>query len=197
MRGHAGSHWDQPDDQTTLISDEEIVRDLPAAYFAARPDWAEAHRETLTRTLAAILDAGLWLDSSMEHRREAQTAILETFSGHLSPEARARMEARGIANVGGITFGENGSSAPDHATALWILSQMARWGYLPAGLTDDDFRAIADTTLRPDLFHEALERSELASGSPIRPRRDATIEHVIDGNHFHPKQPTRYLRGAP
>ncbi|MFT4637843.1 MAG: nitrate/nitrite transport system substrate-binding protein [Verrucomicrobiales bacterium] len=199
FHGHAGSFVDQPSGQMTLINAGDIVRDLPSSLLAARADWTTANEETLLRAVTAVIEAGEWLDASMDNRRQASDEIAQTLgtnSATLQAILTGSVPLAGNPSVPSdqVSFARNASAAPDRVRALWILSQMARWGQLPGNMSDGEFQQIAEKIFRPELFVEAVKRSGVSMPSlRMRLDEDAILEHLIDGNRFKPGQPKAYL----
>ena len=168
-----------------LIRDYDVVRDLPTAVLAASRSWAGENRATLVSTLAALVEASNWLDASMESRREASGEFEAMFPGVSS---NVLMDSSASA----IIFGRNASAAPNRSHALWLLTQMIRWGHLPSSLGDAELVEMAESAFRADVFREAV----VASGSELSGMEarleDDVLTYLIDGNHFRSQKPSAY-----
>ncbi len=194
-RGHAGSPWDKPDGQVTLIDSEAIVRDVPDTVLAVRAAWLATHRESAIGTVAGALKAAQWLEESADHRTEALETFLETAADALSAEQRQHIQTVGLESGSSATFSKNASAAPDRTSALWIVAQMVQWGHLPATMTDSDLGRMVDETLDREVFVEATKRAaSYPAGLRSRLEEERPIEAVLDGRHFRPATPTAFIQ---
>ncbi len=89
-----------------------------------------------------------------------------------------------------LQFHAEDAGYPRRAHALWLLSQMRRWGQIGP---DVDVQAVADQVYRPDLYLQAAEavgasnRGRLLDAEPLKP--------MFDGRLFDPARFEDYLAG--
>ncbi|MDF1787419.1 MAG: ABC transporter substrate-binding protein [Verrucomicrobiales bacterium] len=176
-QGFTGTKHGKP-----VITTSAILRDVPTSVLACSESWAEANRETLITVVAALIEAGQWLDASSENRTQAR-ADLENTLPHFGKD---------ISHM--VTFGTNASAAPDQNHALWIATQMMRWGHLPGSLTDAELEAMVLTTYRPDIFRGAAASLKAPLQGLEMRLEEQSLAHLIDGNVFISKRPSAYAR---
>lgn len=163
----------------TLITSYDIWNNHPEKVFAVTRHWAEAHPNAHQALLVALLEAAAWLDRS-ENRVEA-CALLSPGRYVNAPVDVLRMSMAGTFQFAADeppasrpdfnVFHRYGAGFPWRSHALWTLSQMVRWGQLPAGT---DLRAIARATYWPETYRAAAA----AVGLPY-----PTIDEKVEGLH--------------
>jgi two-component system, oxyanion-binding sensor len=126
----------------------EKVLGLSAAWADAEPDAARA----LSR---AVLRAGVWADAP-ENRKEL-TELL-ALPEHVA--APAETISRGL-ELNGVSFVRGAAAFPWKSHALWILSQMRRWGQM----TPDADVSAALACYRPDMFRAAA--ADIGLNAPV------------------------------
>jgi nitrate/nitrite transport system ATP-binding protein len=77
------------------------------------------------------------------------------------------------------------STCPGRSEALWVLTQLARWGYAPF---PRNWVEILERVRRPDLYGEACRQMGLPDFEPDR-------QHftLFDGMVFNPDDPIGYI----
>jgi two-component system, oxyanion-binding sensor len=178
----------------------DIWPSAPEKVLGVSPEWAEENPETLSRLIVALDAAARWCDDRQNHGALADMMsdpayvgvpselILRLLSGQLTvdPDGRTRQ----VENY--LTFNDLSANFPWISQALWIYSQMVRWGqvaYDVAGLSQ------VQAAYRPDMYREVLGNL----GSSV-PSSDSKIEGVgpekfIDGRSFVPEDIPGYVAG--
>jgi two-component system, oxyanion-binding sensor len=178
----------------------DIWPSAPEKVLGVSPEWAEENPETLSRLIVALDAAARWCDDRQNHGALADMMsdpayvgvpselILRLLSGQLTvdPDGRTRQ----VENY--LTFNDLSANFPWISQALWIYSQMVRWGqvaYDVAGLSQ------VQAAYRPDMYREVLGNL----GSSV-PSSDSKIEGVgpekfIDGRTFVPEDIPGYVAG--
>jgi two-component system, oxyanion-binding sensor len=178
----------------------DIWPSAPEKVLGVSPEWAEENPETLSRLIVALDAAARWCDDRQNHGALADMMsdpayvgvpselILRLLSGQLTvdPDGRTRQ----VENY--LTFNDLSANFPWISQALWIYSQMVRWGqvaYDVAGLSQ------VQAAYRPDMYREVLGNL----GSSV-PSSDSKIEGVgpekfIDGRSFVPDDISGYVAG--
>lgn len=197
-----------------LITSYEIWNNGPEKVFGVNAEWAAQHPRTHQALLKALLKAGQWLDAP-ENRPELVQMLAQ------SHYVNAPAEIIGMSLAGTFQYSktEFPVSLPDFSVfhryaanfpwrshALWLLTQMARWGQLREPL---DLHRVAENVYRPDLFRQAARELELATpvcdykcegfhrdawhlaqaGEPLEMGPDC----LLDGELFDPSDPVGYL----
>jgi NitT/TauT family transport system ATP-binding protein len=143
-----------------------------------RAAWAEANPELVARLVQALYQAAVWCDE-VANREELATML----AGPRYLDCRPDVLMRGLTGTlrfatgiertvpGFLMFARQAGTFPWISHALWLFSQMVRWGQVP--FTPGGIEA-ARRTFRPDLYRAALA----GSGAPI-PAVDAKVEGAL------------------
>ncbi|GFE73880.1 CmpA/NrtA family ABC transporter substrate-binding protein [Novosphingobium sp. TCA1] len=195
---------------------ERIWRRGVEKVLAFRQNWMEENPEVVDRLLRALARAAAWCDQPENHdalahllsdpRYVDQPAdlILRGLTGRIVTQAG---EAP-IANPDFMLFSREATPFPWRSQALWIYSQLARWGMVEHSAEN---AAKAGDVFRPDVFRRALALSDvpmpgasmklegavelpLAVGSR---KGDLTLgpDRFFDGRVFDPERIEDYLAG--
>lgn len=134
--------------------------------------WAEAHPNTLQALLRALIRAAVWADAP---DNEAELAALLARPEYVGAPATALGRALSRANPFGLRFHAGGVGQPRPEHALWLFSQMLRWGHAGSGNPE-----AATAVYRPDLYRRALAEAGVAADEP------APLQPFYDGSVFDP-----------
>ena len=155
-----------------------IWQDGPDKVLGMREEWAENNPELLSRLVVAMHEAAVWCDDPDNHAELAHLmggpryldcpadVLRRGLSGHL-------LLAPGIETTvpDFLVFSRQAATFPWISHALWLFSQMVRWGQMP--LTLGGIQA-ARRTFRPDLYRAALTGLDI----PI-PSANAKVEGAL------------------
>ncbi|WP_205621939.1 CmpA/NrtA family ABC transporter substrate-binding protein, partial [Rhizobium sp. Pop5] len=156
-----------------VAAKQDIWPSAPEKVIGMRPDWAESRPETVSRLIVALDAAARWCDRAENH--DALAAALadpryiaapvdilrRVLAGEFSLDARGNR--RVIADY--FKFHSGFANYPRPSQALWIYSQMLRWGQAEASL--NHARAAA-SAYRPDLYRAALGDKNAPEDADIR-----------------------------
>jgi nitrate/nitrite transport system substrate-binding protein len=190
-----------------VVTGHQIWNNNPEKVLGVRADWAERHPNTHIAVIKALIRAAMWLDESVENRREAARILSR-------PEyIGADFEVLANALVGTFEF-EKGDvrDMPDHivyfryhanypfySDAIWFLTQMRRWGQISEPKPDEWYHEAARRVYKPEIFEEAARRL-IAEGllpEDYLPDTDgykAPDGNFIDGTVYDGRAPNAYLR---
>lgn len=163
----------------TLITSYDIWNNHPEKVFGVTRAWAEANPNTHQATLMALLEAAAWLDEPA-HRLEACgilsagryiNAPVEVLAMSLTGTFQFSADTPPVARPDFNVFHRYGANFPWRSHALWLLTQMVRWGQLEAS---EDLPKRAAMVYRPELYRKAAE----ALGLPY-----PTIDSKPEGLH--------------
>lgn len=191
-----------------------IWRSSPEKVLGLRDGWAQRHPERLAALLRALYRAALWCDDDANH---AELAHLLAGPSYLDcPPAVLRRALAGriqFADAAAapvpefLIFARKAATFPWISHALWLFSQMVRWGQV-----DDSAAAIATVrrTYRPDLYRLALRgldapmpsanakvEGALTAAMPVGSSNGKLVlgpDGFFDGVEFDPDRLTSYLR---
>lgn len=160
----------------SIVSKHQIWNSSPEKVLGVTRDWAERHPQTHLALVAALIEAGRWLDAAANRSHAAQMLKTGDYLRGASlielEEALAVGDARHPRGPG-LLFHAGAANFPWRSHAQWFLAQMQRWGHLPP---DTDVAAIAAAVYRPDVYRLAAQRV----GQPC-PRVDTKPEGLHAG----------------
>ena len=179
----------------------DIWPSAPEKVLGVSPEWADENPETLSRLVVALDAAARWCDARENHAALADMMsdqaylgvpsglIRQLFSGRLTIDPDGRV--RHVENY--LRFYGQAANFPWISQALWIYSQMVRWGQVAHSEAN---LAQVKAAYRPDLYRDILA----GSGTSV-PRVDSRVEGLeetfIDGRSFSPDDIPAYVEGFP
>jgi len=179
-----------------VAAKQDIWPAAPEKVIGMRPDWAESHSETVSRLIVALDAAARWCDREENHDSLAETLadgrylaapfpiIRHVLSGEFSLDASGNR--RIIEHY--FRFHQDHANYPDPDQALWIYSQMIRWGQVAYS---GDGVARAASAYRPDLYRQALGHGATPSPEAVRGQKAGV--QFMDGHAFDPSAIPAYV----
>ncbi len=177
-----------------VAAKQDIWPMAPEKVIAMRPDWADDNSDTVSRLIVALDAAARWCDRPENHEALAEALtdqrfiaapveiIRQVLAGDFSLDAKGNR--RIIPNY--FIFNRGFANYPKPGHALWIYSQMIRWGQ--AEFSETALKAAAEA-YRPDLYREALGTGPAGE--------DITMEgndyHFLDRHLFDPTNMRSYV----
>jgi NitT/TauT family transport system ATP-binding protein len=165
-----------------------------------RPEWAENQQETIGRLLTALDAAARWCDLAENHDDLSRALADARYIG--APESIIRhvlagefsIDSQGNRRVIDKYFLFHGGHAnyPRQSQALWIYSQMIRWGqakFSQAGVE------AALSAYRPDIYRTALGDANAPDDADIRIEGQDVGDRFVDGFVFDPADIAGYVDG--
>ncbi|RSB81167.1 ABC transporter substrate-binding protein [Rhizobium pisi] len=183
-----------------VAAKQDIWPSAPEKVIGMRPDWAESHPETVSRLIVALDAAARWCDLAENHDALAAALadpryiaapvdiIRRVLAGEFSLDARGNR--RVIADY--FKFHSGFANYPRPSHALWIYSQMIRWGQAETSL--NHARAAA-SAYRPDLYRAALGDENAPEDADIRIEGGDEGDRFMDGHVFDPTALPDYVAG--
>ncbi|MDX3925735.1 MAG: CmpA/NrtA family ABC transporter substrate-binding protein [Shinella sp.] len=174
-----------------VAAKQDIWPSAPEKVIGMRPDWAESHPETVSRLIVALDAAAKWCDRPENHDALAEVLadaryiaapvdiIRHVVAGQFNLDAKGHH--RIIENY--FMFHAGFANYPRPSQALWIYSQMIRWGQ--AALDPEGVRAAA-SAYRPDLYRAALGPGSGPPDGDLRIEGEADGDRFMDGHIFDP-----------
>ncbi len=181
-----------------VAAKQDIWPSAPEKVIGMRPDWAESHPETVSRLIVALDAAARWCDQVSNHDALAEALadaryiaapvhiIRHVLAGEFS------LDARGNRRVIDDYFLFHGRFAnyPRPSHALWIYSQMVRWGQAERSLNN---ARIAASAYRPDLYRAALGPESTPDDADVRVEGNEDGDRFMDGHIFDPSHFADYV----
>jgi nitrate/nitrite transport system substrate-binding protein len=186
----------------TVAASQAIWPGHPGKALGATAAFADANPQACRALVAALLEAGRWIDASPIHR-DASAEVLASPAWVNAPReiVAARLHGRYRDGMGRewkdpnpLCFHAEGeASFPWLSDGMWFMTQHRRWGLLRE---DPDYRAVAARVNRVDLYREAASMAGVAVPSGL-----LRSSRLIDGRVWDGRDPQAYAAsfaiGAP
>jgi ABC-type nitrate/sulfonate/bicarbonate transport system substrate-binding protein len=182
----------------TAATSQDIWPDHPGKVLGTTAAFADAHPHACRSLIAAVLEAGRWIDDSDEHR-EATAEILSSpafvdadrasIAARLGGQYENGLGKRWI-DADPLQFYAGGEACfPYLSDGMWFLTQHRRWGLLRQ---DPDYLAIATRVNRIGLYREAALLAN--APTPSNPLRRSVL---MDGRVWDGSDPEGYVTSFP
>lgn len=155
----------------TLATSSAVWSDHPGKVLGTSAAFAQQHPNTCRALIAAVLEAGRWIDASEVNRLQmaatlAAPEFLNTLPELLAPRLLGHYQD-GLGktwNDGGRLrfYGDGAVNFPYLSDGMWFTSQHRRWGLLR---DEPDYLGMARQVNRIDLYRQAAE----ITGTPLPP----------------------------
>ncbi|SFU97302.1 CmpA/NrtA family ABC transporter substrate-binding protein [Pseudoduganella namucuonensis] len=165
----------------TAATTQEIWPEHPEKVLAASAEFTRHHPNTCRAMIAAVLEAGRWIDASPANRM----AMAEIISGaaYLDTSKEAIRQRAGGAHP--LRFHHEGAANfPYLSDGMWFMTQQRRWGLLKS---DPDYLGVARDVHQIALYKEAAEMTE----TPV-PHSESRSSTLMDGKVWDGSDPERY-----
>lgn len=190
----------------------------PEKVLAMREDWTEANPETVDRLLHALDEAATWCDSADNHpelaamlaRPEYVARPADLIAPALAGQLRLGRDEPLFEEDNFLLLHRHAANFPWRSQALWIYSQLVRWGYVEAS---PEAEASAARVFRSDIYRRALAggatplptasmkvEGSLPVAYPVasgRGRLTLAPDRFFDGRVFDPDRIGEYLAYVP
>ncbi|APG94451.1 CmpA/NrtA family ABC transporter substrate-binding protein [Sinorhizobium americanum] len=185
-----------------VATKQDIWPSAPEKVIGMRPDWADANPETVSRLLVALDGAARWCDAA-----ENRAALAEVLSEQRYVAAPVDILRRVLAGQFTIdpegnqrvvddyfVFHAGSANFPRPSQALWIYSQMVRWGQTP--MCAEGLEASV-SAYRPDLYRRALGQAAPPAEADLVLEGAMPGDGFMDGHVFDPKRIGEYISAFP
>ena len=169
------------------ILSKEIWDGHPCCAFSASREFVTQNPNTFHAMLRAIVDATAYANKA-ENRAEIAAAIAP--ANYLNQPVTVVEQvltgtfADGLGNIRKVPDRIGFEPFPWHSMAVWILTQMRRWGQLKE---DVDYRGVATQVFLAANANRAMTEAGLS------PPSESFEKHVIMGKVFDPAKPKEYI----
>ena len=166
---------------------KELWEGHPCCAFATSRAFAEEAPNTFGALFKAIVEATLY---ASDHGNRAEIAAAIAPRNYLNQPVPVLEQvltgrfADGLGNIRDEPDRIDFDPFPWHSMAVWILTQMKRWGYIDG---DVDYTGIAEEVYR------ATECGRLMRELGHEPPEDTYKSHMIMGKEFDPAEPEAYV----
>lgn len=158
-----------------LTTNANIWRSCPEKVLGVRTAWARENGEWLQRLVRAVYRAAVWCDAGENRAALGEILARPGYIGQPIDMLRPGLSGSLIAPDGSarrvdgfLTFARNDATFPWTSQALWLYTQMVRWGQ--AAYARDAVELVR-ATYEPDVL-----RTALASIAGVVPARDDRFE---------------------
>jgi two-component system, oxyanion-binding sensor len=128
----------------------QLWRNSPEKVLGVRAQWADRHPDLMDALVRALVQAARWLDEPANRLAAAEVLADPKYIG----VAKQCLEP-GLA-LDAITFHGHEATRPRQTHAIWILTQMIRWGQARQPF---DIASTAASVYRADLYERAIAGS--------------------------------------
>lgn len=183
-----------------VAAKQDIWPSAPEKVVGMRPDWAEANADTVARLIVALDKAARWCDQPENHDHLSeilaspryitapQDIIRRVLAGEFSLDAFGNR--RLIRDY--FVFHRQAANYPQTNQALWIYSQMIRWGQVE--LSQENLER-AQSAYRADLYRAALGPAVQGYETPSPLPGTSPDDRFMDGRIFDPSRMAEYVAG--
>lgn len=178
----------------TVATSQDIWPDHPGKALGATAAFVDAHPHACRALVAALLEAGRWIDASPAHRDATAEILASPAYVNASRELiAARLHGwyddgrdRRWRDPDPLRFHAGGeANFPWLSDGMWFMTQHRRWGLLRE---DPDYLAVAARVNRVGLYREAAALADVAA--PAGLLRSSVL---MDGKVWNGRDPSAYI----
>ncbi|MEM8782104.1 MAG: CmpA/NrtA family ABC transporter substrate-binding protein [Planctomycetota bacterium] len=161
----------------------------PEKVLGVTAAWADQHPGTHVALIAALIEAGRWLDQPGNRAEACEILSLPQYVGvepslirsAMTGSFRTAADADPVVTPDFHVFHRHDANVPWRSQALWWLTQMHRWGQVEMPY---EAQLALSRIVRDDLFAQAADR--LGLPTPDAPDKLEDTEAFFDGRRFDP-----------
>ncbi|MBB4955904.1 NitT/TauT family transport system ATP-binding protein [Agrobacterium vitis] len=185
-----------------VATKQDIWPSAPEKVLGMRPDWAQDNQDTVARLIVALDQTAAWCDQPENHATLAEALSQDRYIGASNEIIRHvlagefNVDAKGNRRIVDhyFRFHAHQANYPRPSQALWIYSQMIRWGQVRYS---EEGAKQAATAYRPDIYRHALGLSEDLALDDFRIEGSQSDDKFIDGFVFDSAQLDAYATAFP
>jgi nitrate/nitrite transport system substrate-binding protein len=180
----------------TAITTQDIWKDHPEKVLGCQGDFAKKNPNTCRAAIAAILEAGKWIDAGLVNKNKMAETIADKSYVNTSVDVINQRILGRYQNGLGKTwddanhmkfFNDGTVNFPYLSDGMWFLTQHKRWGLLKE---HPDYLAVTKQVNRIDLYTAGANAAKVAV--PKDPMRTSKL---LDGVVWDGKDPRKYADG--
>jgi nitrate/nitrite transport system ATP-binding protein len=177
-----------------MTTGQEIFPSHLEKVLGVREEWADKYPETNIALVKALLEACEYCDDRRNREEVLEIICKDSYLGQAPRSVRPGFidpYDRGAGKPPEMLLRYNEffvdkTNCPDRVEALWLITQMARWGIIPF---PRNWVEVIEKIRRVDIYTEAT--SQLGLPGLERERKSFTL---FDGIEFSPDNPLEYLK---
>ena len=180
----------------SAATSQDVWQDHPEKVLGTTADFVKKYPNTARAVTAAILEAGKWIDASLQNKNKmAETIAAKSYVNTSVDAINQRILGRYQNGMGKtwddpnhMKFYNDGAvNFPYLSDGMWFLTQHKRWGLLKE---HPDYLAVAKQINQIDIYKQAAS----AAKAPL-PKSDMRTSKLIDGVVWDGKDPKKYADG--
>ncbi len=177
----------------TATTTQDIWRDHPEKVLGSTLEFAKKYPNTCRAMMAAILEAGKWIDASLANKNRMAEVIADKSYVNTSKDAIDQRIMGRYQNGLGKTwddanymkfYNDGLVNFPYLSDGMWFMTQHRRWGLLK---DDPDYLAVATAVNQIDLYKDAATMTK----TPL-PKSPLRSSKLMDGSVWDGKNPKAY-----
>ena len=177
----------------TAVTTQDIWKDHPEKTLGTTAEFVKKYPNTARAVTAAILEAGRWIDASLQNKMKMAETVADKSYVNTSVDAINQRILGRYQNGMGRTwddpnymkfYNDGAVNFPYLSDGMWFVTQHKRWGLIKE---HPDYLAIAKQVNQIDIYKQAAT----ASKTPI-PKDVIRSNKLIDGVVWDGKDPKKY-----
>ncbi len=170
---------------------KEIWPGHPCCAFAARKDFSEKYPNTFKALFKAIVEATQYAHQASNRKEIAKAIFPRNYLNQpveVVEQVLTGVFPDGLGNTRNVPDRIDFDPFPWHSMAIWILTQMKRWGYIKG---DVDYKKIAE-----EVYLASECREVMKSLGYKAPAQNSTKHNFLLGKTkvFDPAKPEEYIK---
>ena len=180
----------------TASTTQDIWKDHPEKALGTTADFAKKNPNTCRAVIAAILEAGRWIDGGLQNKNKMAETIADKAYVNTSVDAINQRILGRYQNGLGKTwddpnhmkfFNDGAVNFPYLSDGMWFLTQHKRWGLLK---DHPDYLKVAKEVNQIELYRQGAAAAKVSL-----PKSDMRSTKFVDGVTWDGKDPAKYADG--
>lgn len=169
------------------ILTRELWDGHPCCVFSASREFVTTMPNTFQALMRAIVDAAAFATKAENRKQIAEAISAQNYLNQpvtVVEQVLSGTYADGLGQVRRVPERIDFAPFPWHSMAIWMLSQMKRWGQIRG---DVNYRQIAEQVFL------AADASAAMRAAGLTPPSSSMRKHTIMGKEFDPEKPEEYI----
>lgn len=177
----------------TAVTTQDIWKDHPEKALGATADFAKKYPNTCRAVIAAILEAGKWIDAGLQNKNKMAETVADKAYVNTSVDVINQRILGRYQNGMGKTwddpnhmkfFNDGAVGMPYLTDGMWFLTQHKRWGLLK---DHPDYLGVARQVNHIDVYKQAAAAAKVSV-----PKDVMRASKLVDGTVWDGKDPRKY-----
>jgi nitrate/nitrite transport system substrate-binding protein len=180
----------------TAATTQDVWKDHPEKVLGTTGEFAKKNPNTCRAVIAAILEAGRWIDAGLQNKNKMAETIADKAYVNTSVDAINQRILGRYQNGLGKTwddpnhmkfFNDGAVNFPYLSDGMWFLTQHKRWGLLK---DHPDYLAVARQVNQIELYKQGAAAAKVSL-----PKSDMRSSKLLDGVVWDGSNPAKYADG--